>query len=427
MGDAEAAKRTPLTLEQLESLACQNNATLKQARAQVEVAFGTAIQAGLWPNPTVSWIDSGINPNLGFMNMTVTQTVPTMGKMRLDRARWLEVTKAGQWKAMAVEYRVLNDIRRYYFLTLGWQAMAEIQKDLVKNAEDYIVTSREGYNMGLDNMQTMHLNNATLQEQRILYLRYQNMYRMYWQRLMATVGVQMPFTHLAGVLEGDTTPIEWDQALARILEYSPELHSAYANLRFEQINLKWQRVQPWPNIQFVGVEGYNYTSKIPQTTVQVHLLGVPIWNWNQGFIRQANANVIRQQAEIKRMQQQFQDELAVVYQAYLTAIQHVESYQKVILPELRRNYETALDSYENDRTDWTRVLAAQRTYFSTRQSYATQLMTWRESEVLIVGFLLTGGTTPAPAAVPAGRVLLTAPNPAAASQFVTPGQFLTAP
>ena len=85
----------------------------------------------------------------------------------------------------------------------------------------------------------------------------------------------------------------------------------------------------------------------------------------------------------------------MVYRGYLTALQHVESYQTVILPELRRAYELTLDSYEDERNTWGDVLMAQRAYFMTRAAYVTHLAAWRQAEVLIVGYLLHGGLMPA--------------------------------
>ena len=59
--------------------------------------------------------------------------------------------------------------------------------------------------------------------------------------------------------------------------------------------------------------------------------------------------------------------MAMVYEEYLTALQHVESYQSVVLPELRRAYELTLDSYEDERNTWGDVLMAQRAYYMERQ------------------------------------------------------------
>ena len=45
----------PLTLADLEQMAVHGNPTLAQAAAQVEAARGRAVQAGLYPNPTVGY------------------------------------------------------------------------------------------------------------------------------------------------------------------------------------------------------------------------------------------------------------------------------------------------------------------------------------------------------------------------------------
>ncbi len=51
--DEAAAKPAAMNLADLEQLALEHNPTLAQAAAQVEAARGRAVQAGLYPNPTV--------------------------------------------------------------------------------------------------------------------------------------------------------------------------------------------------------------------------------------------------------------------------------------------------------------------------------------------------------------------------------------
>src|SRR5689334_8879834 len=49
------ARAAPLSLADLEQMALHGNPTLAQAAAQVEAARGRAVQAGLYPNPTVGY------------------------------------------------------------------------------------------------------------------------------------------------------------------------------------------------------------------------------------------------------------------------------------------------------------------------------------------------------------------------------------
>src|SRR5712691_6747721 len=50
-----APSATAISVADLEQLALQHNPTLAQAALQVEAARGKALQAGLYPNPTVGY------------------------------------------------------------------------------------------------------------------------------------------------------------------------------------------------------------------------------------------------------------------------------------------------------------------------------------------------------------------------------------
>jgi outer membrane protein, heavy metal efflux system len=51
-----SATSPPLNLEQVEELAWAHNPTLRQAQEQIEGTLGKALQAGLWPNPTIGYV-----------------------------------------------------------------------------------------------------------------------------------------------------------------------------------------------------------------------------------------------------------------------------------------------------------------------------------------------------------------------------------
>jgi hypothetical protein len=76
----------------------------------------------------------------------------------------------------------------------------------------------------------------------------------------------------------------------------------------------------------------------------------------------------------------------------------------VILPEARSAYQLQLLSYKDDRIPWNEVLRTQQDYFMLRAEYIRNLIAWRESEVLIIGFLLHGGLQPPTAPPPPGHI-----------------------
>lgn len=131
---------------------------------------------------------------------------------------------------------------------------------------------------------------------------------------------------------------------------------------------------------------------------------VPIFDWNRGTIRQAEADYARQQGEIRRMELVLKQHLARVYRDHLTAMQHATNYAQVILPEARSAYELQLCSYKENRIAWSEVLQTQADMFMLRAEHLRNLIAWRESEVLISGFLLHGGLRAPTAPPPPGHI-----------------------
>jgi cobalt-zinc-cadmium efflux system outer membrane protein len=298
------------------------------------------------------------------------------------------MSKASQWKAVAQEWEILNRLRMGYWVLLALQAEAQVQKELVQNAEDFVVTIREGYNLGTANRADLHAANAHLQRSRVKLQMIENQRRRAWAMVTSLAGVPMEFALVQGSLEGDTAPIEYDKAMQNILEGSPELMAASFDVTAAQINLHRQQVEPWPNLFVQGGVGVNTTNgNHPNGMVDVGL-SMPLWNQNQGNVRAANANLTRQMAEVQRIRFDLQSRMGIAYEEYLTALQMVENLQKVGLPELRRAYAVMLDAYEENRATWNQVLETQRHYFEARAEYAKALAQWRAEEVRVVGFLL---------------------------------------
>jgi len=396
----------PLTLAAVEQLACSNNPTLMQAKAQVDGAFGKAIQAGLWPNPTIGYQQEQINVKgtAGeFVGGFIEQKIVTGNKLKLSRAKFVERTRAAEWLVMAQEYRILNDVRMHFYRTLGRQELVKIHQELLKNQEDQLVTVREKYNLGQATRAQVHQANVKLQEERLNFLLVENDYRQSFETLTALIGVDLAMGPLEGELEGDLSPIEWDQALSRLISESPELKSAEAKLRDDIITVQREKVQAIPNLVIRGGAGRNFETNENVGNVGVGF-DVPIFDWNQGTVKQAEADLVRQRGEARRTELRLRRKLAETYRNYLTSFQHVENFKSVVLPESRKAYETLLDSYEQHRIDWEEVLHAQRDYFQHRAQYVKHLITWRENEVSIAGYLLHGGLESPIEVTPPGHI-----------------------
>lgn len=403
---AHAPHGEPLTLETAESLACQHNPTLLQAQGQIQGELGKAIQAGLWPNPTLSYVQEqiGVEGTPGeFVGGTVKQRVVTGHKLDLSRAKYLARVQAAEWHALEQQYRVLNDVRRHYFRARGQYELVAIHRELLTSAEDNLLTVREQFNVGQATRSQVHIANVALQRARLDLLKSENDYRQAFASLTAIVGVDLSLTPLATSLAGDLVPIDYEDALSHLVVQSPQLQAARSKLESDRITIRRELVQPVPDLVVEGGVGRNFeaTETVAMARVGIE---VPIFDWNQGTIRQAEADYARQQGEVRRLELVLKQDLAKTYRDYLTALQFAENYASVILPEARSVYELQLRSYQENRIAWSEVLHVQQEYFMLRAEYVRNLIAWRESEILITGFLLHGGLTAPTAPPPPGHI-----------------------
>jgi cobalt-zinc-cadmium efflux system outer membrane protein len=123
---------------------------------------------------------------------------------------------------------------------------------------------------------------------------------------------------------------------------------------------------------------------------------LPVWNRNQGGIRQAEAQVTAAQHAISRVEQSLRQRLAAIYERYASARYASETYRGSILDNARENLELADELYRAGDVNYLTLLTAQRTYFEKNLAYLESLRDAWLALVEIEGFVLTGaraGTT----------------------------------
>lgn len=408
--EAKAAKITqpaePLTLETLLKVARMRNPTLGQARAQIEAQRGKAVQAGLYPNPVVGYTGEqiGVKGTPGeFQGGFLRQEIVTAGKLRLSSEKYRARAGIAEQLAVAQEYLVTNTVKVHYYQTLGAFRKLEIQRELLKTAEDTFLTVQEMLNVGQANQSELHQVRVLLQDQQLNVEQAENDLQMEWETLMAVVGVQLPPGRLAGELEGDLTPILWERALKRLLTESPEIKAAHAKLEADKITVRREEVEPIPNIVLEGAVGKNYEAD--ETTYAAAVsVEIPLFDRNQGTVQQAKADLMRQQAEVRRTELRLRMGLAEQFRIYQTALQHVRDYKTIVLPESEKRYVTRLQSYRADRETWPAVLEAQHDFFQRRFLYIDLLVAWRRAQVAIEGLLLVDGLQAPTGVTPPGHI-----------------------
>lgn len=400
---------TSLTLGDLEQMALQRNPTLVQAAARIDISRGKALQAGLCPNPTIGYSAEqiGVQGSAGeFQGGFIQQEIVTAGKLRLSRAKYQQEAYQAEIQATAQQLRVVNGIHMAFYDVLATQRLIEIHRELVKNAEDAVKTTKELVNVGQANEPDLLQAEIEAQRARVSLGNAEKRYRRDWEHLVTLVGApELCLTPLAGKLEPEGAPLEWESSLCRVLEESPELEFVRAEVVRDQITIKRERAEPIPNVVVRVGAGYDAEPGAKGFVGNAQVgIRLPVFDRNQGTIQQAQAELTRAHAEVTRMELELRRRFADTFHRYESARDSAKDYRENTLPKAQRAFELYLDYFRKRRAAWPQVLVAERAYFQYREEYLNALVELRQAEVEINGLLLVDGLKQPPAPTPQGHI-----------------------
>ena len=381
-----------LTLELLEQMAFAKNPSIAQAAARVRALRGKCVQVGLPPNPTMGYVagEIGNDGAAGQQGGYVGQEFVTAKKLKRNRAVVAaEITRAEQQLA-AVQKRVQTDVRQAYYAALLAQRRIELAQELVRvtteavNASKSLVDAEELALAGL--LQT----EVQQQNARVLLGTAENNREQVWRRLSAVVGGNgLPVQPLEGDITELPSSLDWNEQLTRLQSQSPEVAAAMASVERAQRTLRRACVEAVPNINTQLSVQYDDATDDTIAGVQVGV-PIPIWNRNQGGIRQARAEVSEAMRNVERVELNLNRRLADTFQRYTDAHITATNYASNILPRSERTFQLVQQGYTQGEVGYLDLLAAQQTFSQTNLAYLDALGLLWQSHAEIDGLLLTG-------------------------------------
>lgn len=373
-------KGVPLALGELQNIAVVKHPKLRQAAADVEAASGAAIQAGLYPNPTIGFeADTiGSGNTAGQQGGYVEQLIKTGGKRRLAQA-----AAATDWLNARVALRkaqvdLTAEVRNGYFAVLVAQESLRVSRALASLTEETFRLHVERVTQAkLDApYEPMQLRALAVQARAHL-LQAQNRYRSAWKQLAAVINQpDMPPTALAGRPDMPLPQFRFDDVSPKVLAQHTDIAAATNNVLKSRYLLRLAEVTPIPDVMVRSVVQKDYTTPPFNTTANVEVsIPVPIFDRNQGARLQAQANVARALEELPRIRNDLTQKLTEAFERYLNATQLLDYYRLHILPDQVRTYRGVLGRYqiEPDRVTLYDVVNAQQTMATAIQNYLTAM------------------------------------------------------
>jgi cobalt-zinc-cadmium efflux system outer membrane protein len=380
----------PTTLDSLEQLALATNPTLAELQANVDAANGRWLQVGLKPNPvaSISMQEIGNDGSAGQYGALVGQEFVTANKLDLNRnlAAWR--VKQAEQKLAAQRWRVLTDVRRIFYSVLVAQERLVVANELRDIARQSVEKAKEL--IKFQEPATV-LTQAEIEVElaAVIVDNFRTQQQAHWRRLAAVIGLpDLALQQVDGQLAADAPKVVWDQALERLRRESPEVAAAAAEVEQSRWALYRADAQSTPNVTFQAGVFYDDSSSDPFATLQMSM-PLPINDWNQGGIAEAQANVIAAEQSVRRVELNLQQRLASVYQQYEQARKQALRYETTILQKARKNFDLNRQSYDSGQSSYLAVLTAQRSYSQARLAWLNALDQLWSATVQMEGLLLS--------------------------------------
>ncbi|MBI3463622.1 MAG: TolC family protein [Planctomycetes bacterium] len=391
-GKPVAAPEQGIGLAVLEDIALRRNPSLALAAARAQAARGRWVQAGLYPNPRIGYDGSeiGNDGRGGQQGGFVGQEIVTGGKLALSREVAAAEVSQAERQFEAQRMRVLNDVRTQFYQVLIAQRGVDLSRDLLAIAERGARAAENLFNSNevgrLDLLQTrVELNSAKITFQNAM-----NRQQAAWRTLAAYLGEpDMPPAALQGDLHTGLTELTWEESLQQLLIASPDLAAARAAVARARSALDRARVEPIPNFDVEGSVQHDNASGFVIANAVIGF-PLPIYNRNQGAIREAESLLRAANADVARLQLDLQTRLAAAFERYANARNQANTYSQDVLPDARTSLELVNAGYRQGEYSIIMLLNAQRTYTQTNLAYLDSLRELWESTVSIEGLLLTG-------------------------------------
>ena len=387
----------PLTLSDLQKLALTNSPLIRAAAADVEATKGAAQQTRLYPNPTIGFINSSNSPSSDPLSGGyISGVIKGAGKIKLafDAAN-IDVKNA-ELALRKAESDLRTAVRDGYFALLSAQENLRVQRAMVRLTDEvYKVMVELLQGSQVATYETMQVR-VTAMQTRINYLQAHNRYLAAWKQLAATLGLPgMPLTEVAGRIDSPLPRYQYDQVLAQVLNQHTDALTAKMVVEKARSLLQLAKLTPYPDFSYtLAVQEDRSAPPTAAKTFASLTFGVPlpIFDRNQGGIRQAQGALLRATEESHRVRSTLIQSLSDAFERYENTRIQLEMYQKDMLPNQVQAFRATVMRHargEPGQIMFTDLVTAEQSLVSLVTSYLGVLHDMWFAAVDIAGLLQT--------------------------------------
>ena len=369
---ASAQAGQGLSLPEALSAAFANNPELAAAGREIGIAEGERRQAGLIPNPELSWEVEDTRRDTSTTTVTLSQALELGGK----RGARIAVASSGQTIAQLDLQRQRNGLRADVVQAFHTALRAQTAVELAQQSQALTARGLKVVQGRVTAGQSSPVEATRAQVQ--LAQAHAEVRRAETQRTVAFQSLARltgsPLAAFREVQAADLSPgaAPSTDALLAQLEQTAEWRLAAAQIERGDASLGSEKAQRIPDLTVSLGSQYSREDRERVNVVGLSM-PLPLFDRNQGNVlaaarRADQARDLRNAVELR-----LRSETRSAVSQWRTALQDVEDYERTILPSAQQAVDTATRGFEMGKFAFLDVLDAQRTLIEARALYLEAL------------------------------------------------------
>lgn len=361
----------PLTLDYVVDTALRANAQLRSMRARYEAMQERPIQERALPNPMLQYgsmdmVKQGSWPNTNEKRFMLSQEFPWFGKLGLRGEVATKEAEAMQREYDAMVREVIMMVKESYFDLYAVQralAITRAEQDVLEQMQKIAETK---YGVGEVMQQDV------LKAQAEISMLQQRLYELEQEEVVLKAKLNLFLNRRADSPLGFavTEPqrefeVKAEELFSLAERERPEIKQARANIQRNQAERNLMRREFFPDYRL----GLEYRSFRTGDNMVMFTLGfdLPIWRakYSAG-VRESEKMIESSQAGLEAAQREAAFDVQDAYFKLLTARRTLELYQTALVPQAEARFEASEAGYRTGKVDFLDLLESERFLLSTR-------------------------------------------------------------
>ncbi|MGE7989610.1 TolC family protein [Pseudomonas sp. NPDC089554] len=369
-----ARAEQPLTLDQALAAAFASNPELAAVRQEIGIAEGERRQAGLLPNPELSWEMEDTRRDTSTTTVMLSQALELGGK----RGARVEVAQAGQAIAQLDLERQANglraDVTQAFHAAVRAQTAVELAEQSRALTERGLRVVQGRVTAGQSSPVEETRGQVQLAQAEAQLRRVESERRVAWQALARLTGsARADFIQLEGVALSPGPAPEAERLLAKV-EQTIEWRLAAAQVERGEASLGSEKAQRIPNLTVSVGSQYSREDRDRINVVGLSM-PLPLFDRNQGNVLSAARRADQARDLRNAVELRLRSDTRSALSQWAMAMAEVDAYDRTILPSARQAVDTATRGFERGKFAFLDVLDAQRTLIEARSQYLDALAT----------------------------------------------------